>query len=355
MQLGNLVQLLSGGLAMGAIYILIALGLYITHLTTNRVNFGQGDFLMVAAFALLLLRKLDLPLWAAVAGTLALLAVMGWLLDRIALRPLDRKKDSPIGAFPWILTTAGIALILQNVIQLRFGKTSQYSPPLFASQRDQVVQVLGAGLFLEEILVIVAAVLIVALFYAFMFHSRWGKSIQAVAFNPEAAMLLGINTNLVKVGVFVIASVLAAVGGILIGPLVTINPNMGLILTIKGLVVAAIGGFSNPLGILVGGVKWALGDLKADVRIRVQLCRLGIRRSLSPARRAHHHRGQALRIVRGGAFACPLSPCRAVSACPACRTPWHSRCSLPCPGCRSMAFTCFSRKPISTPASPSLD
>ncbi len=258
MQLGNLVQLLSGGLAMGAIYILIALGLYITHLTTNRVNFGQGDFLMVAAFALLLLRKLDLPLWAAVAGTLALLAVMGWLLDRIALRPLDRKKDSPIGAFPWILTTAGIALILQNVIQLRFGKTSQYSPPLFASQRDQVVQVLGAGLFLEEILVIVAAVLIVALFYAFMFHSRWGKSIQAVAFNPEAAMLLGINTNLVKVGVFVIASVLAAVGGILIGPLVTINPNMGLILTIKGLVVAAIGGFSNPLGILIGGVLFGV-------------------------------------------------------------------------------------------------
>ena len=248
MQLSNLVQLLSGGLAMGAIYILIALGLYITHLTTNRVNFGQGDFLMVAAFALLLLRKLDLPLWVAVAGTLALLAVMGWLLDRIALRPLDRKKDSPIGAYPWILTTAGIALILQNVIQLRFGKTSQYSPPLFASQRDQVVQVLGAGLFLEEILVIVAAVLIVALFYAFMFHSRWGKSIQAVAFNPEAAMLLGINTNLVKVGVFVIASVLAAVGGIL----------MGLILTIKGLVVAAIGGFSNPLGILVGGVLFGV-------------------------------------------------------------------------------------------------
>jgi len=65
--------------------------------------------------------------------TLLVLAVMGWLLDRIAIRPLERKKTLKIGAFSWILTTAGIALIVQNVIELLFGKTSQYSPPLFSS------------------------------------------------------------------------------------------------------------------------------------------------------------------------------------------------------------------------------
>jgi len=149
---------------MGAIYVLVALGLYITHLTTHRVNFGQGDFLMVGTFLMLLIRKADAPLGVAIAGTLVVLAIMGWLLERIAIRPLDRKKTSPVGAFSWILTTAGIALILQNAIELGFGKTSQYSAPLFSSQRDQVVQVLGAGLFLEEILVILAAILIVAIF-----------------------------------------------------------------------------------------------------------------------------------------------------------------------------------------------
>ena len=174
MELGNLIQVLSGGLAMGAIYVLVALGLYITHLTTHRVNFGQGDFLMVGAFLLLLFRKLDIPLGLAVIAVLVILAVMGWLLDRVAIRPLDRKKDTLIGAYSWMLTTAGVALILQNVIELGFGKTSQYSAPLFSSKRDEVVQVLGAGLFVEEILVIVAAVLIVGLFYGFMFHSRWG-------------------------------------------------------------------------------------------------------------------------------------------------------------------------------------
>ena len=258
MQLGNVIQLLSGGLAMGAIYVLVALGLYITHLTTHRVNFGQGDFLMVGTFLMLLVRKAGAPLGVAIAVTIAVLAAMGWLLERVAIRPLDRKSGSPVGAFSWILTTAGVALILQNVIELGFGKTSQYSAPLFTSQRDQVIQVLGAGLFLEEILVIVAAVVIVAFFYGFMFHSRWGKNIQAVAFNPEAAMLLGIHTSTVKTGVFVIAAMLAAIAGILIGPLVTISPHMGLVLTIKALIVAAIGGFANPVGILVGGILFGV-------------------------------------------------------------------------------------------------
>jgi branched-chain amino acid transport system permease protein len=258
MELSNVIQLLSGGLAMGAIYVLVALGLYITHLTTHRVNFGQGDFLMVGTFLILILRKVGVPLGLAIIATVMILAVMGWLLNRIAIQPLDRKKSSNIGAYSWILTTAGIALILQNVIELGFGKTSQYSAPLFSAKRDEVVQVLGAGLFLEEILVIVAAVTIVALFYGFMFHSRWGKNIQAVAFNPDAAMLLGINTFRVKTGVFVIASILAAVAGILIGPLVTINPHMGLVFTIKALIVAAIGGFANPVGILIGGILFGI-------------------------------------------------------------------------------------------------
>lgn len=258
MQLSNLIQLTSSGLAMGAIYVLVALGLYITHLTVHKVNFGQGDFLMVGAFLMLFLRKLGLPIIVAIPAMLCILAMMGWMLNVIAIKPLERKKTMQIGAFSWILTTAGIALILQNVIELSFGKSSQYSAPLFSSQRDHVIQVLGAGLFLEEILVIFVAIAMVFLFYGFMFKTRWGKTIQAVAFNPDAAILLGINTNLVKAGVFVIASLLAGVAGMLIGPLITLSPHMGLILTIKALIVAAIGGFANPIGILIGGILFGL-------------------------------------------------------------------------------------------------
>ena len=258
MELTNFVQITSNGLAMGCIYVIVALGLYITHLTSRQVNFGQGDFLMVGAFSVLFMRKMGAPLAIAFLCMVVTLVALGFLLERLAIRPLERKKAAALGSFSWILTTAGVALILQNIIELCFGKTSQYSEPLLSKQRDQVINFLGAGLYVEEIMVIVVAIVIVGIFYAFMFKSKWGKSIQAVAFNPESAQLLGINTQLFKTLVFMIASVLAGIAGLLIGPLVTINPHMGLVFTIKALIVAAIGGFANPVGILIGGVLFGI-------------------------------------------------------------------------------------------------
>lgn len=257
MQFATAIQLLIGGLAMGAIYALVATGLYITHLATDRVNFGQGDFLMVAAFLTLSTRASGIPLLPALLLVILCLCVMGWLLERVAIKPLDRQRASPIGAYGWILTTAGVAFILQNVIEITYGKSTQYSPPLFSAEQ---VEIFGIRVVIEEVLVIVTAVAVVLFFYCFMYRSRWGKSIHTVAFSPETASLLGIPTRQVKVGVFVLASLLAGVAGVLIGPLVTVQPHMGLIFTIKALIVAAIGGFGNPFGILIGGLLFGVAE-----------------------------------------------------------------------------------------------
>lgn len=256
----TLLQLLVGGLTMGAIYALVAKGLYITHLTTHRVNFGQGDFMMVAGFLMLGSRANGAGLLMAVLATLLGLAAMGYVLERVAIRPLDRYSSAAIGAYGWILTTAGVALIFQNVVELVWGKSAQYSPPLFSQQRDEVIEVMGARFFIEELLIIVCALLVMALFLWFMRRSRWGKAIEVVAFNPEAAQLLGIDTRAVKLTVFVIASLLAALAGVLIGPVVTLQPHMGLIFTIKALIVASVGGFANPMGILLGGFLFGIAE-----------------------------------------------------------------------------------------------
>jgi branched-chain amino acid transport system permease protein len=253
-------QLVVGGLTMGSIYALVAKGLYITHLTTHRVNFGQGDYMMVAGFLMLGIRALGGNLLVAIAGTVIGLAIMGYLLERVAIRPLDRYRSSAIGAYGWILTTAGVALIFTNVVELVWGKSAQYSPPLFSERRDDVVEILGARFFIEELLVIVCAMVVVALFLWFMRRTRWGKAIEVVAFNPEAAQLLGIDTRAVKISVFVIASLLAAIAGVLIGPIVTLQPHIGLIFTIKALIVASVGGFANPLGILLGGFLFGIAE-----------------------------------------------------------------------------------------------
>lgn len=264
MQLATTVQLLIGGLALGAIYSLVATGLYITHLTVDKVNFGQGDFVMAAAFLMLSMRAAGLPLAIGISAVVVILGVMGWLLEKIAIKPLERRRASSIGAYSWILTTAGVAFIVQNVVEIVYGKSAQYSPPLFSDQRDFAVQIFEIRVIAEEILVIVTAITVVAAFYVFMFRSRWGKSILVVAFNPEAASLLGINTPFVKVGVFVIAAFLAGLAGVLIGPIVTVHPHMGLIFTIKALIVAAVGGFSNPVGILIGGLLFGVAEAASN-------------------------------------------------------------------------------------------
>ncbi|MGA0598479.1 branched-chain amino acid ABC transporter permease [Enterovirga sp. CN4-39] len=259
MSLTNALQLLVSGVAMGAIYTLTAKGLFIAHLATHRLNFGQGDFLMVGAFVSMGLMLAGVPAPVVLVAVLVAMSILGYLLERIAIRPLDRGGDQT-GGYAWVLTTAGVALILQNVVELYWGKSAQYAPPIFSQARDVVVQVAGVGIFVEEIAIIVAAFAIVALFYVFLFRSRWGKAIYAVAFNQDAAALLGVNVRATVILVFVLAALLAGISGFLVGPLVSVNPRMGLVFTIKALAVASIGGFANPVGILAGGILFGVAE-----------------------------------------------------------------------------------------------
>ena len=265
MTLTNFIQLLVTGMAMGAIYALTAKGLFIAHLTTNRVNFGQGDFLMAASFLSLAAIGAGLPLPLAVLAVVTVLSLMGWGLERFAVRPLDRFGVGRAGgALAWILTTAGMALILQNTVELLWGKSSQYSPPLFSDRRDNVITVGQIGFFLEELLIILAAFAAVGAFWWALFRTRWGRDVYTVAFNPDAASLLGIDVRRTVTSVWIIAALLAAVSGILVGPLVTVHPHMGLIFTIKALAVASLGGFANPIGILVGGILFGVAETLAN-------------------------------------------------------------------------------------------
>lgn len=258
--LDTYLQILVSGLAMGAIYTLTAKGLFIAHLATHKLNFGQGDFLMVGAFLSMSLILSGIPVLLAALLVLIALGLLGWGLERLVIRPLDRFGIKGGSTYSWILTTAGVALILQNIAELVWGKSSHYSPPLFSEGRDNVIEIAGINMFVEEILVIGFAAVVVASFYYMLFRTRWGRAVYTVAFNPEAAMLLGINVRRTVVLVFVLASLLAGISGILVGPLITIHPHIGLMFTIKALAVAAIGGFSNPLGILIGGVLFGVAE-----------------------------------------------------------------------------------------------
>src|SRR5258708_13079938 len=117
MSITNPLQLLVSGIAMGAIYTLTAKGLFIAHLATHKLNFGQGDFLMVGSFLTMGMLLAGYSAVLAVIVVLIAMGLLGYILERVAIRPLDRAGD-PTGGYSCILTTAAIALILQNVVEL---------------------------------------------------------------------------------------------------------------------------------------------------------------------------------------------------------------------------------------------
>lgn len=254
----DLGQLLITGIAMGSIYTLMGKGLLITFLTTRALNFGQGDFLMVAAFLSMSLSLAGVPVLAAVPLVVVALVAIGVLLERVAIRPLASMHAASGSALAWILTTMGFGMILQNTAQIAWGKSRFYAPPLFASEKNKVVDVLGVHFFVEEAVVALVALVVVAVLYWLLFRARWGKEVAAVSFDRGTAALLGIDVRRVVATSYAIMAALAAISGILAGPLTTVQAHMGLLFILKGFAVVCIGGFANPVGILIAGLGFGL-------------------------------------------------------------------------------------------------
>lgn len=254
----DLVQLLISGIAMGSIYTLMGKGLLITFLTTRALNFGQGDFLMIAAFLSMALLVAGVPVLVAAPIVVAALIVLGLAVERIAIRPLAALHAGSGSALAWILTTMGFGMLLQNSAQLLWGKSRFYSPPLFASEQKKVVELLGVRFFFEEMAVAVVAMVVVAVLYWLLFRTRWGKEVAAVSFDKSTAALLGIDVRRVVATSYAIMAALSAISGILAGPISTVQAHMGLLFILKGFAVVCIGGFANPVGILIAGLGFGI-------------------------------------------------------------------------------------------------
>jgi branched-chain amino acid transport system permease protein len=254
----DIAQVLVTGIAAGSIYTLMGMGLFITYLTTRALNFGQGDFLMIATFLSMSLALAGLPVIAAVPIVLGLLVVLGVLLEWVAIKPLSSALAGSAGSYAWILTTLGFGMLLQNTATLVWGKSSFYSPPLFSSGEKKVVTLFGAGFYLEELVVAGVALLVLAALCWFLFRTRAGKEISAVAFDKPTAALLGINVRRTVVMSYVLMALLSATSGILAGPITTVQAHMGILFILKGFAVVSIGGFVNPIGILIGGIGFGI-------------------------------------------------------------------------------------------------
>jgi branched-chain amino acid transport system permease protein len=245
-------QAIVSGLSIGSIYALIAQGYYITYITTGALNFGQGEFLMAGALVgLTAYVTLGLPYAAAVFIAVAVTALMGVGLERMAIRPVMRHALS----LSWVLSTVAISIILKNAAVQIWGPEQIKFPSPFGSQ---VIRIGPAGIFPQELFVIVAAIGTVFAVQIFLRRAVLGKALMAVAFNRNAAAVMGINVKRMIVLAFVLSSALAGLGGVLVAPITFAWAYMGTVPGIKAFAAAIFGGLEHPIGILIGGLTIGL-------------------------------------------------------------------------------------------------
>jgi branched-chain amino acid transport system permease protein len=246
-----LVQLVVSGLALGSMYGLVALGYHITWVTSRTMNFSQGHAVMagaVVAYAAYV--GLGWPLPAALLLMLAALAVFGMVVERVAVRPFFLA-----GSPAWLLSTIALGIIAENVAMLAFGKDARAFP---SALTQKPILLGGAGFYPQELLIPLVGLALMALVQALYHRTRWGKQWKAVAWNAEAAGLMGINVPRAVMAAYALSALLAGVAGVLLAPILNVAPTMGTIIGLKAFAVAIIGGLASAPGIIVAGLGYGL-------------------------------------------------------------------------------------------------
>jgi branched-chain amino acid transport system permease protein len=246
-----LLQLVVSGLALGSMYGLVALGYHITWATSRTMNFSQGQTVMAGAVvAYTFFVALGWPFLPAVLATLVCLAAFGAGIERLAVRPFFRAA-SPA----WLLSTIACGIIAENVAMLLFGKDARAFP---SALTRRPILVGGAGFYPQELLIPCVGLLLMAAVQVFYHRTAYGKQLKAVAYNPEAAGLMGIHLPRAVMSAYVLSALLAGVAGVLLAPVLNVAATMGTIIGLKAFAVAIIGGLTSAPGIILAGLGYGL-------------------------------------------------------------------------------------------------
>lgn len=249
-------ELVTAGIALGAVYALVAQGYNITFWAVRVVNFGHGSFMMMAVMVALAAFNHHSPLWLAVIAGIAVSALMGYVLELVAVRPLMRAR---LG-MGWVVSTLGAGIVLQAVATNIWGTNTRAFPPILFESTDYV-RMLGVQLSGQHLLAFAAAIFVMVLFELGIRGTLLGKAMRATAADPDCARTVGINTRRMISLAFVLSGLLAGLAGILIAPLTGIDAAFGLDLMIKGFVAAVVGGMGSSGGALIGGIFVGLLEL----------------------------------------------------------------------------------------------
>ena len=243
----DLVQLIVSGTAAGAIYALAALGFTLLWQAAGVINFAQGEFVMLPAFAMLFFIALGSPLWVAFLSTCVIAAiVLGAGFKRLIVDPLIAH-----GVIPLVIATLGLSTAVKSAVRAGYSAEAHPFPSPFPAGQ---LSIAGINVSYADIGTLALAGAIVIGLQAFLNRTVTGRAMQAVAQNTEAARVLGIDVRRMVLYVFAINAVLAVVAALLVTPTYLAKFDMGDSIGQKAFFAAIIGGFNQTRGALLGGV-----------------------------------------------------------------------------------------------------
>ena len=240
------------GVTIGVVYGMVALGISLIYSGLDIVHFAHGEIYMFGAFfGLVMAKDMNIPYPAALIGAMILAGLMGMLIERVFYRKLTRSGGGyTVAGMGMIICGFGMSVALMNVAFLIWGADAKP----FSINLGMPLQISNISIPQSYLLTAVVSFALMGLLHFFLKYTKIGLAVRAVAQNKDIAYLMGINVPVFISLIFGLACALAAAAGVLIGPMQSVQVEMGYLMLMKAFAAAVVGGFGSLPGALLGGI-----------------------------------------------------------------------------------------------------
>jgi branched-chain amino acid transport system permease protein len=244
-------QQLAAGIRQGAVFAGLALALVIIYRSTRAINFAQGEMATFTTFICWSLMNNGLSFWAAFPIVLAIAFVGGIAIERTIIRPVE---NGPV--ITLVIVTLGLALLLNGLMSVIWGGGNR---PFQGPFSTRTIDVGGVPISVQDIGIVVVSFVLVALLALFFRFTKLGLALRAAAMNRNSSELVGVRVGWMLAFGWGLAAVLGAVAGMMVAPILFLDPNMMQVILLYAFAAAVLGGLDSPIGAVVGGLLLGVG------------------------------------------------------------------------------------------------
>jgi branched-chain amino acid transport system permease protein len=251
-------QLIINGFSLGAVYSLIAVGFAIVFSVLKFSNFAHGGMISVCAYIGFFFQRAfnpAPPIYITVVFTAFCGMAVALLIDQLAYRRI-RKNNSP--RVYYFLASLTFSIIIEQILNVTYSKNQYAYPNIFKSTTFHIGSLRFSSM---DTMIMVVSLIILVILIIFITKTKIGLAIRAVAINPDTSRLMGINSNIIILTVFIIAGALAGITGVFLGAKYSVYPEVGPLIMLKGFIASIIGGLGSLSGAIIAAIALGMFEM----------------------------------------------------------------------------------------------